>query len=200
MLVRHGHSQATANRVVGGPKGCTGLTELGRRQVSALAERWRRTQEVAEATALYASTLPRAIETAELLAAGLPELEIVDDCDLCEIHPGECDGMPWTDYEARFGPTEYDRPLSPGGESYEALYARVDARLPRFVEDHPGETIVVATHGGFIIGSLLKLLKAPPMQGAWLSPDNSSITEWTHTEDRWTLVRYNDVAHLSVLL
>ncbi|HVL02915.1 MAG TPA: phosphoglycerate mutase family protein, partial [Acidimicrobiales bacterium] len=66
LLVRHGESQAQVDRVVGGPTGCTGLSDLGRRQVIALAERWQDAGFVADR--LFSSTLPRAAETAELLA------------------------------------------------------------------------------------------------------------------------------------
>ena len=57
--------------VCGGPIGCQGLTELGRRQVTSLRDRLALTGELAGADALYASVLPRAIETAELLAPAL---------------------------------------------------------------------------------------------------------------------------------
>ena len=63
VLIRHGEAQSAIDGVVGGPLGCTGLSELGRRQADALAARLVRTGELAGAVALYASTLPRAIET-----------------------------------------------------------------------------------------------------------------------------------------
>ncbi len=39
VLVRHGEAVCNINGIVGGQRGCTGLTDLGRRQVTALAER-----------------------------------------------------------------------------------------------------------------------------------------------------------------
>ena len=56
---------------VRGPDRVPGLTERGRRQVEALGDRLAPTGELAGADALYASVLPRAIETAELLAPAL---------------------------------------------------------------------------------------------------------------------------------
>ncbi|HEY3844167.1 MAG TPA: phosphoglycerate mutase family protein, partial [Acidimicrobiales bacterium] len=67
VLVRHGEAVCNVNGVVGGMRGCRGLTELGRAQVLALRERLIRTGELKGAGALYSSTLPRAIETAALL-------------------------------------------------------------------------------------------------------------------------------------
>ena len=39
VLVRHGEAECNLNHIIGGPKGCTGLTALGRHQVAALADR-----------------------------------------------------------------------------------------------------------------------------------------------------------------
>ena len=41
LLTRHGQAQCNVAGVVGGPKTCTGLTDLGRRQVKGLATRLR---------------------------------------------------------------------------------------------------------------------------------------------------------------
>ena len=61
VLLRHGEAQCNLNRVVGGRTGCTGLSDLGRRQVAALADRLYESGELRRATALYASVLPRAV-------------------------------------------------------------------------------------------------------------------------------------------
>ena len=41
LLVRHGESVAQEEGIVGGPMGCRGLSEIGRRQVGLLRDRWR---------------------------------------------------------------------------------------------------------------------------------------------------------------
>ena len=68
-----------------------------------LADRLAETGELAGTDVLYASVLPRAIETARLLAPALAgrdadggdraALEPVNECGLCELHPGEADGL-----------------------------------------------------------------------------------------------------------
>ena len=60
VLVRHGEAQSHVEGVVGGRQGCSGLSDLGRRQAEALRDRLDRTGELGEVAALYASTLPRA--------------------------------------------------------------------------------------------------------------------------------------------
>ncbi|HEV3367660.1 MAG TPA: histidine phosphatase family protein, partial [Acidimicrobiales bacterium] len=71
VLVRHGEAVCNVSGVCGGPIGCGGLTGLGRKQVGALRDRLMITGELAGTGALYASVLPRAIETAELVAPAL---------------------------------------------------------------------------------------------------------------------------------
>ena len=99
VLVRHGESLAQERRIVGGHRGCEGLSDLGRRQAQALRNRLAQTGELAGAAALYASIMPRAIETASIISPAIGSLEVVRDCDFCEIHPGEGDGLSWDEYD-----------------------------------------------------------------------------------------------------
>ena len=71
VLIRHGEAVCNVSGVCGGVVGCRGLTGAGREQVDALARRLAQSGELAGADALYASILPRAIETAERLAPAL---------------------------------------------------------------------------------------------------------------------------------
>ena len=102
VLVRHGEAHAGFGGVIGGEKGCTGLTDRGRRQAAALRDHLARSGRV-RADVLLVSVLPRAIETAEIIAPGLG-LEIAGrECDLCEVHTGEADGLDWEEYRVRYG-------------------------------------------------------------------------------------------------
>ena len=160
MLVRHGEAECNVNRVVGGLKGCTGLTDLGRRQVAALADRLYESGELREATALYSSVLPRAVETAERLrpvgGAGPTALgPVVQRCDLCELHPGECDGMAWSEVVEAFGVPDWDRdPTVPDRAGRRELVGVRGAGLRRraapWWPEHPGELVVAAVHAGVI--------------------------------------------------
>lgn len=205
-LIRHGESEAQRLRVVGGIRGCTGLSADGVVQVQALADRLASTAELGGANALYASVLPRAIQTAELIAPCLGHLPVMTDCGLCELHPGQGDGLSWADLEATYPVPDFvthpDLPFSPGGESWTTFLARARAALLALVGRHRGEQVVVATHGGVIDGSLLSFLGISGVPGraagggAALGATNASITEWEHQAGRWRLLRYNDTAHL----
>lgn len=218
VLVRHGEAACNVAGVVGGRRGCTGLTEQGVAQVTALARRLARTGELAGVAALYASRLPRAIETARRLAPALdrwrdgPPLDVVADCGLCELHPGEADGLRWEEFAARYAEPDWDtdpgRPLSPGGESWTGFVDRAAAAVEQVADAHRGGLVVVACHAGVVEATMLRFLGiAADRPRLRLRTRHASLTAWARAEDdgpgappgaapagRWLLERYNDVA------
>lgn len=210
VMVRHGESMAQEQRIVGGHEGCTGLSDRGRAQVAALRDRLVRTGELGDDVVLYASLMPRAIETAEILAPALGAPPVLRECDVCENHPGEGDGMSWDEFEARYpypaGVWDPDHRRVPGGETWNEMKVRIARAIDGLVERHPGRTVVVATHGGPIVQAMLRFLAIDPSmqeRRAWFSPENASITEFRHavnpyqrTTLDWEMARFNDHAHI----
>ena len=204
ILVRHGDAHAGFHGVIGGEKGCTGLTPLGRVQAEALRDHLAGSGRV-QADVLLASLLPRAIETASIIAPGLG-LEIAgQECDLCEVHTGEADGLTWTEYAARYGSfdmeAEPDRVFAPAGESWNSFHLRVQGTLERIAREYQDQTVVAVCHAGVIIASLRMLFDMPRAgagTGAQLRPTNTGLTEWEHDPalDRWTLHSFNETGHL----
>jgi probable phosphoglycerate mutase len=202
VLVRHGDAHAGFSGVIGGRAGCTGLTDLGRRQAQALCDHLSRTGRV-KADVLIVSEIPRAIETAQIIGPGLG-LEIArHDCDLCEVHTGEADGLAWEEYTARYGSfdmqAEPDRVFAPEGDSWNTFHERVQGLLERLAADHPDETVVAVCHAGVIMAAMRGLLGLPHLEAsAQLKPTNTGLTEWEHDPvlDRWTLHSFNETAHL----
>jgi probable phosphoglycerate mutase len=216
VLIRHGEAVCNVAGVCGGLRGCQGLTERGRGQVRALRDRLQRTGELAGADALYASVLPRAIETAELLAPALvapdptpggraPVPEVVTECGLCELHPGEADGLSWGEFTERLPALDWnvdpDQAIAPGGESWTGFVNRVAGRLDVLATAHPGQLVVVACHAGVIEASLLS--KLPVVGGEagarlQLRTHHASMTTWEIADGRWRLLGYNDTADARV--
>ena len=202
VVIRHGEAACNAEDFIGGHASCRGLTDRGRRQVAALAERLERTGELDGADAVWTSVLPRAIETAAILAPALGRAAS-RSCDLCERHPGEADGLSWAEYEERYGAGTLpgvgpDVPLSPGGESWSGFVARAAGTLAGLARSHQGRLVVVVAHGGVVDASLIAFLGlATHGPGVRFHAENSSLTEWQHTGACWRLVRYNDAAHLA---
>lgn len=217
VLVRHGEAACSVEGVVGGRRGCTGLTTLGRSQAEALARRLAASGELAGVTALYASVLPRAVETAELLAPALdrwrdgPPLPVVTDCGLCELHPGEGDGLRWEEFAARYAEPDWDAepgaPFAPGGESWSGFVDRAAAAVGRVADAHPGGLVVIACHAGVVEATMLRFLGAGGGRHRLrLRTRHASLTVWERHPDGgpggpglgsgWLLERYNDAAHL----
>jgi probable phosphoglycerate mutase len=66
VLVRHGESIVTVRRVLGGPRTCVGLSDLGKLQAAKLRDRLATTKEIA-ADVLISSAYPRAFQTADIV-------------------------------------------------------------------------------------------------------------------------------------
>ena len=205
VLIRHAEPEAHIKRVVAGPKGCTGLTDRGRAQAVALGDRLAHDAEHFDV--LYSSVLARAVETAQIVGVKLGISELRQDCDLCELHPGECDGMAWEEQVRLYGSISTSRPddpISPGGESLRSFDRRARAALDRLVDRHAGDSVAVVTHGGFISVAMLALLDHEGLEmkkGFVLNPDYTSLTEWVrdYPSTPWLLQRYNDAGHLARL-
>ena len=211
MLVRHGESRAQEQHIVGGHAGCLGLSERGRAQARALARRLAASGELAGASALYTSLMPRAIETAAILVEAVGGHRVVQDCDFCEHHPGEGDGLSYEEFDRRWPAPDpelwsADLRRDPGGETWTEMATRVARGLDGVLARHPGETVVVVCHGGVVVHSLVRWLGLEPgwhAGRAWLDPVNTSLTEWRFGGDRFLLgtvgvelVRFNDHSHL----
>lgn len=207
ILVRHGESAVQVSHVVGGPLGCKGLSELGRQQVEALRDRWNKSG--IDVDVLISSTLPRALETAEILRPALGGRGVVVDDEVHELYPGACDGITWDDYREQYNVdprADPYTPLSPGGESFAEFFVRVGRALHRLAISHVGKTVVIACHGGVIDASIATFLGLPTQRGSTygLHTANASVTEWRASVApgqavHWSLVRYNDAAHLDYL-
>ena len=201
-VVRHGQSNAQTAEILSGHDTCTGLSELGRAQVGALTARLVRTGELGDVDAVYTSILARARETAELLRPAVGGLDALAECDFCEIHAGSAEGMRYEEMRAKYLTggrlaDPFHRAI-PDGESWADLYHRVGGRLFRVALDHPGETVVVAGHGGTVGASFVAFGHTPMRQATDIvhTVTNASITEWVGVGDHWRLVRFNDAAHL----
>jgi probable phosphoglycerate mutase len=168
-LARHGQTDWNA---AGRWQGHTDvpINEYGRAQARALAERMRREGVAAVAS----SDLARARDTAEIVARMLGVAVARVDADLREQRFGLFEGLTRGECEARF-PEELARcrvdarAAPPGGESRQALLARVGAAVRRVVDELASPALVVM-HGG-AMRSLLRELVGATAHGAlakWL--------------------------------
>jgi 2,3-bisphosphoglycerate-dependent phosphoglycerate mutase len=201
LLIRHGASIHATHGIIATKSSCPGLTDEGFRQVHLLAQRLHTTAEFSSCQTILTSPALRARQTANVLAHTLEIHPVIVDDDLTEIHPGEAEGLLWETYRARYGEfdlvTNPSRPFSPGGENWTQFITRVHSTLHRLAETYQGQTVLVATHAGFIVASMLVLFAIPrPGAEARLEPIHTSLTEWQIANHVWILGRYNDACHL----
>ena len=214
VLVRHGESNVTVNRTIGGRRTCSGLSDLGRRQAVRLAERLVSTGEFDDAV-LLSSDFQRAIETAELIGPAFTGDPPLIEPGFGEHDPGpEIDGMTFDQYIERFGTPDWtgdpNQVIFPGGETLAEFHRRVAGAIAEVTAAHAGRLVVVSCHGGVVDAAFRQLLRAVPTGGFELHTVNTSITEFrsvpgsagvsdSSSVDSWRLVRYNDAAHLAGL-
>ncbi len=209
-LIRHGESEVTVDRVIGGKRTCRGLSPLGRQQAKRLRDRLA-AEGVASVDAVISSDFQRAIETADIIRpafgeAGAPHA--VDAwADLGEHDPGpEVDGMSFDDYVERYGSPDWDgdvdAELFPGGETLRDFHERVARGVERLRDEFVGRNVMVVCHGG-VVDAVFRILLGLPMTGGFeLHTLNTAMTTFSEPIDvadgsaRWRLGRYNDAAHL----
>jgi probable phosphoglycerate mutase len=190
----------TVKRIIGGPRSCSGLSPLGVEQAERLRDRLRRTGEL-KIDVLMSSSMPRARETADIVAAGIGSTPPVVSDDWREHDPGDCDGMSFTDYFERYGmPTPgLDTVTFPGGETLRQFHTRVSNAFEGLLADYPDQTVMLVCHGGVIDAVLRRVLGVAEFGLIELPTTNTSITEISQRGDLWRLQRYNDAAHLEGL-
>jgi len=100
---------------------------------------------------VYASPLPRAIQTAKPLADS-HQLEIQITADLLDIDYGAWEGMSRDEIRDKY-PAMHDKWIKtpgrvdfPGGESVRQVRLRVEKLLGNLCEEHLGETVALVSH------------------------------------------------------
>ena len=172
IFVRHGQDDETRR----GGWSQYGLLEAGHTQAKKVADYFRNETSY-DIGALYASDLPRTMETAAHFSEAL-DLPIRQDPGLRETNNGDLAGMPNEEalrkYPGLFFSTlEMEEPF-PNGESPAEFHRRVQAWFARFLEANrgSGRDILVVTHGG-VIKVIYHLVK----KMAWSNKRNSVPTE-----------------------
>ena len=207
-LIRHGQAFSNIEPVIAGMKGDAGLTPTGIQQAGRLRDRLAATREIAPDVFL-SSSLPRAVQTAQIIAPALGLSPTLDD-ELQELRPApEGDGLHRDEYVRRFGWVNFEddpeRPVGPGGESWSSFVMRCARTLDRITREHANTSIVAVCHGGVVDAAFLHFFQMPLDQipAASFYTHNTSITHWVfdarNGRERWRLLRYNDDAHLSGL-
>lgn len=140
-LVRHGETEWNRARRIQGRTDIP-LSEVGREQARRAAallarRRW---------DGIYSSPLSRAVETAQIIAAGVGIADVTSVDTLVERDYGTAEGLTFDEIEALYP----EGVRAPGEESREEVAARVVPALLEIAGRHRGARLIVVSHGGAI--------------------------------------------------
>lgn len=211
LIARHGEAHCNRDGIIGGPRGCRGLTDRGRRQVERLATRLNQQHPERPIHALYTTPLRRARESAAIVGTYLG-LDAEIEPDLAEQEYGTGDGRPWVEVVAEYGgipALDADRPLAPGGETWREYLHRSSLALGRIIARHEGERVLIVGHGETVDTAFHRFFDLPATSRATIAvaAHHASLTIWEEQPiswtrpsagRHWTLITQNDTRHLIV--
>jgi 2,3-bisphosphoglycerate-dependent phosphoglycerate mutase len=197
IVVRHAETTWNREKRMQGTTD-TVLSDVGRAQAQALARRL-----AGEAfSAIYSSDLSRARDTAHTIAEQSGR-ELLLEPRLRERAFGVFEGLIADEIRARY-PQEYARFASrdpdyevPGGESARGFTQRCLGCLAEIAGRHPGEEVVVVTHG-LVLDALYRaahgLDHGVPRPVPLI---NASLNLFEYGSSNWRMVEWGDVRHLA---
>lgn len=194
-LIRHCEAEGNLYRRVQGSY--NGLpTARGRRQIDALAERFRDVH----IDSLYSSDLTRAMETAGAISRYHP-LELQIDPRLRELDMGVWENQPWGNiamedaWQLRNFSKAPEKWHVENAESFDALLRRVTRAMNDIVSGNAGKTVAVVSHGMAIRTFLLGITGLSPAEIG--HGDNTSVALVHAEKGRFTVEFFNDNSHLT---
>jgi len=200
-FIRHGETLWNRERRLQGWQDIA-LNDIGRQQAQALADRLVQAAMHAPFAALYSSPLARALETARPAAQGLG-LTIQFDPGLRERCFGVLEGIPLHEISQRapeaaavWRRRNPDEPLQ-GGESLGQFQARIVAAALAIARHHPGERVLVITHGG-ALDIIWRTAKYVDLSAPDRPPlPNTGINRiGIDADGQWHMLEWADVAHV----
>lgn len=178
-LVRHGETDWNkAHRIQGSTD--IPLNDTGRSQAAMSGELLARLPW----HAIVASPLSRALETAQIIAAEVELPEPTQNPALVERRYGDAEGLNYREVDTRY---PGDTPV-PGRESREDVMERVVPALLAIAAEHPGENVIVVSHGG-VIRAVLGAIDAEKVHG---TITNGSIHSVRIVDGSLELIAFND--------
>ncbi|MFC5602332.1 histidine phosphatase family protein [Sporosarcina koreensis] len=142
---------------------------------------------------IYTSHLIRAKKTAEIIAAKMPDMELIEDARLREISGGLIEGTTEAERIEKWG--EDWRQQDMGFETHESIVSRGMESIEDIKNKHAGKRVLVVSHGG-LIKRLLQELITDTKYDANL--DNTSLTIVELKDDQNSCELFNCTAHLQM--
>jgi probable phosphoglycerate mutase len=199
-FVRHGESVGNAeNRVQGQAE--FPLSETGRAQALALAERWK--NEGISFDFILSSPLSRAFETGQIIADVLNYPNPIEPEPLwLERNNGKRAGLTWDEIQIKFPDPEFYNPYQPIAETGEgdwALYLRAGQALHKILQRQPGRYLIIS-HGAILnmtFYAIMGLTPHPNSQGPRFHLRNTCFSRFIYHphRHRWEVNVIGDRTH-----
>ena len=196
-LIRHAEAEGNLYRRIQGQWDGE-ITPRGKRQIEALAERFRDVP----LDAVYSSDLRRTIETAGAILR-YHDLPLQTTPRLREIYMGAWEGLAWGDadhaepeqmFYFNHDPARWQ---IPGAEPYAVLEARMTSALRDIAARHPGGTVAVVSHGTAIRTYLAARLGIASGEiGTLAHGDNTCVAKLEFENGAVHVAYHNDASHL----
>jgi len=181
-LVRHGHYESS-DATCDPSEGC--LTELGKAQAYLVAQRLRQFP----IDRIHSSSMKRAVETADVIAAAFPEISLHTSNLLWEFH--------WKIFTDAVQLLEGE-----ALKQVEQTKQRIEAAFQHYFVPNPIKTEqreILVCHGNIIRYFVCRALRISFETLSNMESANCSITTLTvETDGRLILIDYNDVGHLPI--
>ncbi len=197
-FLRHGESVGNAQSRWQGQAEFP-LTDIGRNQAQALAERWQ--NENKKFDYVISSPLERAKETAQIVADALG-LPVQIDSLWLERHNGEFSGLTAHEVKTNFVQPNFRTPydaVGGDGEGDWELFLRAGQALHGLLMREPARYLVVS-HGGLLNQILHAIVGIGPQahnSGTRFSFGNTAFAQLIYYphQHRWVIKSVNDHAH-----
>ncbi len=155
-----------------------------------------------QAAALYSSDLLRARQTAQPISTAL-NLPMLLLPALRERHFGRCEGLTFKEIVEKYpedaraiASRDPDYAAPGGGESRRQHQTRVLDGIGELVSEHPGQTIVVVTHGGVLDVINRRARDLPPEALRDYRIPNAGINWVAIMGERWVIESWGETASL----
>lgn len=176
-LVRHGYYDLASSHKLGGS-----LTPIGVEQAQLTAQRF----SSLPITAIHCSTLPRAAETAEIIAQELADVPLHRSRGLWECVP--CIPPAWAEYFKGYSSKNIERDKKQAEKAFDRYFKRAQGR-----DKHE----IVVGHGNLIRYFICRVLQVQPEGWGNMDMCNCGISQvLVRPDGRMVLVSHNDVSHM----
>jgi 2,3-bisphosphoglycerate-dependent phosphoglycerate mutase len=196
LLIRHGESEGDILHVHEGRADLL-LTDQGRKQAYVMAKV---VKEKFMPEVIWASTLKRARETAEILSQETG-LKVIEDDDLREFNNGVLAGLPYAEAKLRYPEPEGGRkphvPIQDGESTLEFRF-RAQTVLSKILSESEGrKRIAIVSHGGMISNLLKSFLDLPVASDTYFPTGDTGIHLLSLNGNQKGVLFLNDCGHLA---